>query len=79
MSNSYHDYLKLALRQCSARKMLQEALRQHSVCKTFQDQPIAAKKLVDDFELMFTGDLEHPEDRPDPSDILPDTFPDAAL
>ena len=79
MINSFHDYLKLAHRQHSVCKMHQEAHRQCSVCKTFQDQPIAAKKLVDDFELMFTGDPEHLEDRPDPSDILPDTFPDAAL
>jgi hypothetical protein len=39
----------------------------------------AAEMLIDYHDLMQKALLEHPEDPLGPSDILPDTFPDAAL
>ena len=90
MSNSYHDYLKPALRQgsvvktlldsqvCAAELLLSD--QRNSMGQALLESRVsAAEMLTDHHHLMHKALLEHPEDRPDPSDILPDTFPDAAL
>ena len=89
MGNSYHDYLKPALRQgsvvktllhsqvCAAELLLSD--QRNSMGQALLESRVSAAEMLTDHHLMHKALLEHPEDPPDPSDILPDTFPDAAL
>jgi len=90
MGNSYHDYLKPALRQGSVAKTLLDSQvcaaevllspQRNSMGQALLGSRVsAAEMLIDYHDLMQKALLEHPEDPLGPSDILPDTFPDAAL
>ena len=90
MTSSFHDYLKPALWQQSAAKTLLDSQvsaaevllspQRNSMGQALLESRVsAAEMLIDHPHLMHEALLEHLEDPLGPSDILPDTFPDAAL